>query len=111
MSPIEEMARGCYGYGRWDAPYWFIGLEEGMSGTLGEQIEAWQQLGEDGLMPSLKDGLREVRSRLPSQKTARLILCFHKKTVIVLHGFIKKTQETPTEELELAKRRLKEVTQ
>ena len=27
------------------------------------------------------------------------------------HGFIKKTQKTPAEELELAKRRLKEITQ
>ena len=29
--------------------------------------------------------------------------CFHQKTVIVLHGFIKKTQKTSTEDLELAK--------
>ena len=49
MSPMEEMARNCYGYGRWDAPYWFFGLEEGMSGTLEERIEAWQHLGEGGL--------------------------------------------------------------
>lgn len=27
---MSRMARDCYGYGRWDAPYWFIGLEEGM---------------------------------------------------------------------------------
>ena len=58
----------------------------------------------------LRNGLWEVRSPLPSQKTARLILCFHQKTLIVLHGFIKKTRKTPTEDLELAKRRLKEVT-
>jgi phage-related protein len=63
------------------------------------------------LVRSLKDGLWEVRSPLPGQKTARLILCFHQKTLIVLHGFIKKTQKTPAEELELAKRRMKEVTQ
>lgn len=63
------------------------------------------------LVRSLKDGLWEVRSALPGQKTARLILCFHQKTLIVLHGFIKKTQKTPAEELELAKRRMKEVTQ
>jgi len=63
------------------------------------------------LVRSLKDGLWEVRSSLPSQKIARLILCFHQKTLIVLHGFIKKTQKTPPEDLELAKRRMKEVTQ
>ena len=63
------------------------------------------------LVRSLKDGLWEVRSSLPSQKIARLILCFHQKTLIVLHGFIKKTQKTPAEDLELAKRRMKEIMQ
>jgi phage-related protein len=62
------------------------------------------------LVGSLKDGLWEVRSSLPSQRIARLILCFHDQTLVVLHGFIKKTQKTPAEDLALAKRRMKEVT-
>jgi phage-related protein len=62
------------------------------------------------LVGSLKDGLREVRSSLPSQRTARLILCFHDQVLVVLHGFIKKTQRTPADDLALAKRRMKEVT-
>jgi phage-related protein len=62
------------------------------------------------LVRSLGDGLWEIRSRLSSQKIARLILCFHQQTLVVLHGFIKKTQKTPFEELKLAKRRMKEVT-
>ena len=50
MSPIEEMARGCYGYGSWEAPYWYIGLEEGLDGALDDRIRAWQELGaETGL--------------------------------------------------------------
>ena len=62
------------------------------------------------LVGSLKDGLWEVRSSLPSQRIARLILCFHDRMLVVLHGFIKKTQKTPTDDLALAKRRMKEVT-
>jgi phage-related protein len=62
------------------------------------------------LVASLKDGLREVRSSLPSQRIARLILCFHDEVLVVLHGFIKKTQKTPADDLVLAKRRMKEVT-
>src|SRR5271156_1976215 len=62
------------------------------------------------LVRSLKDGLGEVRSSLPSRKIARLILCFHQQTLVVLHGFIKKTQKTPAEDLDLAKRRMREVT-
>jgi hypothetical protein len=26
----RELALNCYGYGRWDAPYWFIGPEQGL---------------------------------------------------------------------------------
>lgn len=62
------------------------------------------------LVRSLKDGLWEVRSTLPSQKIARLILCFHQGTLVVLHGFIKKTRKTPAGDIGLAKRRMKEVT-
>ena len=50
MSPIEEMARGCFGYGNWEAPYWYVGLEEGMDGELDARIHAWRELGaETGL--------------------------------------------------------------
>ena len=62
------------------------------------------------LVRSLKDGLWEVRSSLPSQRIARLILCFHDQMLVVLHGFIKKTQKAPADALALAKRRMKEVT-
>jgi len=60
------------------------------------------------LVRSLKGGQWEVRSTLPSQRIARLILCFHKGTLVVLHGFVKKTRKTPTEDLALGKRRMKE---
>ena len=62
------------------------------------------------LVRSLKNGLWEVRSTLPSQRIARLIVCFSQGTLVVLHGFIKKTRKTPMEDLALAKRRMKEVT-
>ena len=62
------------------------------------------------LVRSLKDGLWEVRSTLPSQRIARLILCFHDGMLIALHGFIKNTQKTPAGDLLLAKRRMNEVT-
>ncbi len=61
------------------------------------------------LVRSLKDGLWEVRSTLPSQRIARVLLCFHDETLIVLHGVIKKTQKTPADDLSLAKRRMLEV--
>ncbi len=62
------------------------------------------------LVRSLKDGLWELRSDLQSNKTSRLLLCFHQSQLIVLHGFIKKTQKTPASDLDLARRRMMEVT-
>jgi Phage derived protein Gp49-like (DUF891) len=46
---------------------------------------------------------------LPSRRISRLVLCFHDETLIVLHGFIKKTQKTPAADLALARRRMTEV--
>jgi phage-related protein len=62
------------------------------------------------LVRSLKDGLWEVRSDLASERTARLLFCFHDEELIVLHGFIKKTQKTDSADLALAQKRMKEIT-
>ena len=63
------------------------------------------------LVRTLIEGLREVRSSLPSQRIARPILCFHDERLVVLHGFVKKTQKTPEGDLALARRRRKEMMQ
>jgi phage-related protein len=54
-------------------------------------------------------GLWEVRSSLASGRIARVLFCVEGNELVALHGFIKKTQKTPTADLELAKKRLKEV--
>lgn len=61
------------------------------------------------LVRSLGDGLWEVRSDLRSDRIARLLFCFHDGLLVVLHGFIKKTQKTPPSNLELARRRMREI--
>jgi phage-related protein len=91
---------------------WLRSLDRGDRRTIGLDLMRVQFGWPIGmpLVRSLKNGLWEVRSTLPSQRIARLILCFHEGTLVVLHGFIKKTRKTPPEELALAKRRMKEVT-
>ena len=55
------------------------------------------------------DGLFEVRPRGRSG-IGRACYCFLLgKRVVVLHAFIKKTQQTPDKELNLARKRLKEL--
>ena len=54
-------------------------------------------------------GLWEIRTSLPSNRIARVLVCLHKGRLVALHGFIKKTQKTPDDELSLAKKRQKEL--
>jgi phage-related protein len=61
------------------------------------------------LCRSLGRGLWEVRSSLPDGRIARVIFCVHEGRMVLLHGFIKKTQKTPPQEIELALRRKREV--
>lgn len=59
------------------------------------------------LCRSLGRGLWEIRSSLPDGWIARVIFCEREGTMVLLHGFIKKTQRTPPQEIEIAWRRLK----
>ena len=58
---------------------------------------------------ALGQGAWEVRRRLPSRRIARVIFAIRSGKMVLLHGFIKKTQQTPAEDLSLARRRIKEV--
>ena len=59
----------------------------------------------------LGNGLWEVRTDLPTKRTARVFLCLYEEHLIALHGFIKKTQATPVGELAIARKRQKEIEQ
>jgi len=48
----------------------------------------------------------EVRTSLPSNRIARVLFCVRQGRILVLHGFIKKTQKTPPDDLALARRRI-----
>jgi phage-related protein len=57
----------------------------------------------------LGDGLWEVRSQLAGNRIGRVIFCMMKDDMVLLHGFIKKTQKTPQQEIELATKRRKDI--
>lgn len=52
-------------------------------------------------------GLWEIRSSLPDGRIARVFFCAHKGSMVLLHGFIKKSQKTPDKELEIADKRMR----
>ena len=60
------------------------------------------------LCRAMGDGLWEVRTSLPSNRIARTLFSVHAGRVVVLHGFIKKSQKTPDDDLALARRRKRE---
>ena len=62
------------------------------------------------LCRALGEGLWEIRSALPSRRIARLLFFIERDRIGVVHGFIKKTQKTPVDDLELARRRMREMT-
>jgi phage-related protein len=59
------------------------------------------------LCRSLGGGLWEVRSDLPLGRIARVLFCVRDGRMVLLHGFIKKSQKTPTVERNVAIRRMK----
>ncbi len=58
----------------------------------------------------LSRGLWEVRSQFTQGRIARVIFCVHDSRMVLLHAFIKKTQQTPNAEINLALKRKKEIT-
>jgi len=52
----------------------------------------------------LSTGLWEIRSRL-DKRIARIIFTVSDDKMVLLHGFIKKSQKTPKEDMELAVKR------
>lgn len=57
----------------------------------------------------LGNGLWEIRTDLPTRRTARVLICLFDGRLVALHGFIKKTRTTPDEDLALARKRKKEL--
>jgi phage-related protein len=56
------------------------------------------------LVGNLGNGLWEVRSGF-GDRIARVIFCVEGRIMVLLHGFVKKTQKTPRHELDLAMKR------
>ncbi len=59
------------------------------------------------LVRKLESDLWEIRSHV-TDGIARVIFTMHGSTMILLHGFIKKSQKIPAGELAVAKNRLKQ---
>jgi phage-related protein len=91
---------------------WIRSLPEADRNIIGRDLMRVQYRWPVGmpLCRPLGGGLWEVRSDLPSSRIARLLFCFNKGRLVVLHGFIKKTKKAPADEMEIARKRKDELT-
>ncbi|HEX8212953.1 MAG TPA: type II toxin-antitoxin system RelE/ParE family toxin [Longimicrobium sp.] len=90
---------------------WFQSLSREDRRTIGTDI-AMVEFGWPVGMPTCRamgGGLLEVRSDLEDKRTARVLFCFADGQMVLLHGFIKKSEKTPKEEPELARKRKREM--
>jgi phage-related protein len=98
--------------GREPVREWLKGLDEADRRTVGQDI-ATAEFGWPIGMPVcrlLGRGLYEIRSDISRGRITRVIFCVTEEQMVLLHGFIKKTQKTPKADLDLALKRKKELT-
>jgi phage-related protein len=86
--------------------HWLKGLGKDDRRLIGEDIKL-VEFGWPIGMPTCRpmgDGLHEVRTNLSGNRIARVMFYIDKRQrMVLLHAFVKKTQATPPDELELAK--------
>ena len=85
---------------------WLKKLPASERAAIGEDLKTLQFRWPLGmpLVRSLGGGLWELRSNLPT-RIARCLFYVQRSRIVVLHGFIKKTQKTPPEDKALALKR------
>ena len=92
---------------------WLKGLSRDDKRIVGQDV-ATVEFGWPVGMPHCRSlaprrGLWEVRSSLTGNRIGRVLFCIHEGQMVLLHGFIKKSQQTPDQELDLAVKRKKEI--
>jgi len=99
--------------GREPVREWLRALDKGDRTVIGDDLRRLQFGWPTGmpLVRKLVDHVWELRSSLPSRREARVLFAANEEQIVVLSGFIKKSQKTPGAEIELARKRLKELRQ
>ena len=95
--------------GREPVQEWLEKLDEADERTVYAVIRAvrtdWSTSLRKRRVKKLREALWEVRCRISKRRTARLIFTREGNDMVLLHGFIKKSQKTPQKDLKLAQKR------
>jgi len=92
---------------------WLRGLDEAERRAIGTDLlrAQWRWPVGMPLCRPMGKGLWEVRTDLPSNRTAHVLICVYSGCLVAPHGFSKKTRATPEDDLTLARKRQKELEQ
>ena len=84
---------------------WLRGLDEAERHAIGRDLlrAQWRWPVGMPLCRPMGSGLWEVRTEVPTKRTARVLLCLYRDHLVALHGFIKKTRSTPDADLATAR--------
>jgi phage-related protein len=97
--------------GRLPVREWILALDPEDRKTVGKDIQkvefGWP-IGMPYCRPMGK-GIWEVRSDLSFGRIGRVLFCLADGEMVLLHGFIKKSQKTPPQEVDIALKRKKEL--
>lgn len=95
--------------GREPVREWLKGLDAADRKAIGEDIKDVELSWPIGmpLVRALGHGIWEVRSSLAGSRIARVLFSVEPDCMVLLHGFMKKTQKTPQREIDLAIKRMK----
>ena len=90
---------------------WLLGLSAADRKIIGDDIRT-AEFGWPVGMPLCRaiagrKGLWEIRSSLSGGRIARVFFCAQGGSMVLLHGFLKKSQRTPERELDLAEKRMR----
>lgn len=87
---------------------WPAGINASFTRIAEQMVESGPNLGLPYTRP-FGNGLFEIRAK-GAEGIGRAFFCaLVDRRIVILHGFIKKTQQTPPRELKTARKRLKEV--
>lgn len=94
-------------HGREPVREWLQGLSRADKKAIGEDIKVVQYGWPIGLplVRKLEPWHWEIRSHL-DKRIARVTFTLYEDTIVLLHGFIKKSQKMPKDDLEVSRKRL-----
>ena len=97
--------------GREPVREWLKGLDAAERQAIGTDLlrAQWRWSVGMSLYRPMGNGLWEIRTDMPTKRTARVLLCLYREHLVALQGSIKKSPATPKSDLATARRRQKEL--